>query len=283
MPATLTDVVDVRSHLVCEVLRYLDTLTADMAVLPAYYPAHLRADTTGTARFDDIRQLVQVVPDRSVFEQWLAAERERFRAAGQDVDDRRAYAPFRARPEHEASDALQYDRPAPPLSVPWDVYAGTRFTRAIILGDPGFGKTWLLRYEARCLARAGAQGLRARTLALHDLVLPIFARLSDVNRSDDPLEDTLVALAGTGYSEAFRSFVRSRLSTPHCALLLDAWDEVPLEVPPPGQLMAYLPRCRQRLGQRLETFARQFPHPRVLLTSRIVGYITNGVSLLQTI
>ena len=277
MPATLTDVVNVRSQLVGEVLRYLDTLATDMAVLPAYYPAHLRTDATGTTRFDAIRQLVQMVQDRSVFE--LAAERERFRAAGQDVDDRRAYAPFRARPEHEDTDrSPASDRPPLPPPVPWDEHAGTRFPRAIILGDPGFGKTWLLRYEARRLARAGAQGLRARTVALNDLILPIFVRLSEVNQRDDSMEDTLVALAGTGYSEAFRRFVRARLSTPHCALLLDAWDEsAGGDTPPPGQPLAYRPHHRQRLGQRLAAFARQWPHPRLLLTSRIVGYTASPV------
>ena len=273
MPATLTDLVGVRSRLVDEVLTYLDTLAADMAVLPAYYPAHLRTAETGTTRFDAIRQLVQVAEDRAVFEQWLAAERERLRAAGQDVDDRQAYAPFRSLPDHEDADTMPRDRPAPPPPLPWDQHAGQRFKRAVILGDPGFGKTWLLRYEARRLAREGAQKLRARTRALNDLVLPIWARLSDVNQSDDPLEDTLVALAGMGYSEAFRRFIRERLQTDRCVILLDAWDEVPVEVPPDGQPLAYLPRFRQRLGQRLAAFALQFPKPRLLITSRIVGYI----------
>lgn len=148
-------------------------------------------------------------------------------------------------------------------------------------GDPGFGKTWLLRYEARRLARAGAQGLRARTLALNDLILPIFARLSDVNQHDDPLEEALVALVGTGYSEAFRSFVRAKLYTAHCALLLDAWDEVPVEIPLPGQPVAYRPHFRQRLRQRLQAFARQCSHPRILITSRIVGYTESPVPGMQ--
>jgi hypothetical protein len=281
MPATLTDVVNVRSQLVREVLRYLDTLATDMAVLPAYYPAHLRTDATGTTRFDAIRQLVQVVQDRSVFEQWLAAERERLRASGQDVDNRRAYAPFRSLPEHEDADTMPRDRPASPPPLPWDEHAGKRFKRAVILGDPGFGKTWLLRYEARRLACEGAQGLRARTLALNDLVLPIWERLSDVNQSDDPLEDTLVACAvaraGMGSSEALRRFIRARLQTDHCVILLDAWDEVQVEVPPPGQQVACRPHFRQRLGQRLAAFARQFPQPRLLLTSRIVGYTASPI------
>ena len=104
------------------------------------------------------------------------------------------------------------------------------------------------------------------------LALPLLARLSDLNQTNDPLEEALAAGAGPGRSEAFHRFVLQRLKTGHAVVLLDAWDEVPVEVPEPGQPIAYKPNCRQRLGQRLGAFARRFPHCRVLLTSRIVGY-----------
>ena len=100
------------------------------------------------------------------------------------------------------------------------------------------------------------------------LILPLWARLSDLNRTDDPLEEALA----TGQAEAFHRFVLQRLETGHAVVLLDAWDEVPVEVPEPGQPIAYKPNYRQRLGQRIDAFARRFPRCRVLLTSRIVGY-----------
>jgi hypothetical protein len=88
---------------------------------------------------------VQVVEDRSAFERWLAEERERMRAAGQEVE-RLAYAPRRASLEAEENkrEVRRMERPAPPPPIPWDERAGERFKRAVILGDPGFGKTWLL-------------------------------------------------------------------------------------------------------------------------------------------
>ena len=272
----IKQLLEVRSQLVSEVLAYLNALAARMAELPSYYPAHLHTGETGKTRFDDIRQMVQVVEDRSAFERWLAEERERMRAAGQDVG-RVAYDPTRARPEAEERHEMRSHRPMPPPPVLWDERAGERFRRAVILGDPGFGKTWLLRYEARRLALEGAQLLHAHSIGLPQLTLPVFARLSDLNQSDDSVEEALVALTSAGRSEAFRRYVREKLQSNRCVILLDAWDEVPVEIPTGGQPVAYLPRHRQRLGQRLEAFARQFPQPRVLLTSRIVGYTASPI------
>jgi len=266
-----------RSWLVEEVLAYLDGLALRSAQLPTYYPAHLRSNETGKTHFDDIRQLVQVVEDRSAFEKWVAEERERARAAGSEVD-RIAYAPNRARPEDEEDQKEHKKRKQPPKPpVPWDDEAGKRFKRAVILADPGFGKTWLQRYEARRLAREEAQHLREQNKTLDEMILPIFVRLSDLNRSDAPLEEALISLIGQGRSEAFRNLVRQKLSTEQCVILLDAWDEVPVERATDGQPIAYHPRDRQRLAQRLEAFARHFPQPRLLMTSRIVGYTASPI------
>ncbi|MGE0821747.1 MAG: HEAT repeat domain-containing protein [Candidatus Binatia bacterium] len=272
LPTTFEQLVTIRSHLVEEVQAYLNDLAQKMAKLSEYYPAHLRTDNTGTTRFDDIRQLVQVVEDRRKFEKWVAEEREGLRAAGQDID-RLAYKPTRARPELGEDDEARYDdRPPPPPPIPWDDHAGERFQRAVILGDPGFGKTWLLRYEARRLAREGTRQLQERTIDLDQLCLPIFARLSDINQSDDSLEDALVAPHSTRRSRVFCRFAREKLTTEHCVILLDAWDEVPVESSNDRQSDTEKPSSRERLGQLLENFARQFAGPRILLTSRIVGY-----------
>ena len=155
MPATLEALVTVRSQLVEEVLSYLDDLAKRMAELPSYYPAHLRTiDGDGKTRFDEIRQMVQVVEDHSAFEQWLAQERERVRAAGQDFD-RLAYAPSRARPEMGEEDDRHRDRPAPPPPIVWDEHAGNRGTGQCRRDsrDPEYSPAAADGYE-----RGGAQG-----------------------------------------------------------------------------------------------------------------------------
>lgn len=270
------------SLLVREILNYLDKLAWRMADLPSYYPNHLRTGENGKTRFDNIRQMVQVVEDRAAFDRWLAEEGERMRAAGQGFN-RMAYNPTRARRETVAPAEEHRDRAKPPLPVLWDERAGERFKRAIILGDPGFGKSWLLRYEARRLANDAAQQLREQTVILNELTLPIFASLPVVNQSNTPLEDALVELASKeipeGGSDAFRHFVREKLKSNRCVILLDAWDEVPVELPKNGQPIRYEPSYRQRLGERLKTFAHQFPQARLLLTSRIVGYDSTHLSV----
>ena len=60
-------------------------------------------------------------------------------------------------------------------------------------------------------------------------------------------------------------------------MLLEGWDEVPVEVPPRGQPIEYVPHRQQRLGQRLEAFARTFPQLRLLLTSCVVGYTDSPI------
>lgn len=271
MPTTFERLVHIRSRLVEEVLEYLDALAKYAARLPPYYPEHLRTSGTGKTRFDNVRQVVQVVEDRSAFERCQAEEMERTRAAGQGFE-RTAYKPTRARAEFRVLDERRSDLPAPLPCVVWDECAGERFKRAIILGDPGFGKTWLLRYEARRLAGDAKQQLGGQHIGLGELVLPVFARLWEVNRKDIPLEEELVDFVVGKRSDAFRRFVEEKLKSDRCVILLDAWDEVPVKEPKAGQPLGHEPGSQQLLRERLQTFADHFPRPRLLLTSRIVGY-----------
>jgi HEAT repeat protein len=269
MPATLVTLVAIRSELAENVLDYLRALAARTAELPKYYPAHLRSGTNGLTGFDVIRQMVQVVEDRRELEQWLAEEDERSRRAGHE-QERLAYGPRRSRPEDvDREDAMRdshEEEPTEPVSFPWDEQAGARFHRAVILGDPGFGKTWLLSWEAGRLAREAARDLAERQVAVDDLGFPIMVRLSELNRTDGLIEESLLLIVGQYRPRGFRSFVRRKLQTANCVILLDAWDEVPARDDPEE------PHSRQELGRRLNRFATAFPQPRMLMSSRTVGY-----------
>jgi HEAT repeat protein len=151
----------------------------------------------------------------------------------------------------------------------------------VILGDPGYGKTWLLRFEAHLLARTGSQRLREVQIGLDGLVVPVFLRLADVNKTTTAIEETVLDLVGQGHSAAFRDWLGKKLKTENCVLLLDAWDGVPVEVPRDGQPIEYKEHYRQRLGQRLQAFARDFRRPRLLLTTRDEGYIGPPIAGLQ--
>ena len=275
----------VHSLLVEEVRAYLEAMAERVAELPAYYPDRLRKSGAKQKQsyLDAIHQQVQVIEDRTALEEWLAKERGRRRAAGEDIDGL-AYGPARVHPEaEEDGHGVRRTEHLPPPPVPWDEQAGKRFRRAVILGDPGFGKTWLLHYEARRIALEGTEQLDKRITDLDGLVLPLLVRLSgvsqqlwDMSRGIQPirLEEALVALAGKGRSKAFRRFVRKKLKTDRCVILLDAWDEVLVEIKE-GQRPGYI--LRPALGEYLAEFAKQFSKPRLLLTSRIVGYTQSPI------
>jgi len=174
--------------------------------------------------------------------------------------------------------------------VSWDERAGERFPRAVILGDPGLGKTWLLRFEARHLARTMAAQLRSQDIGVWEGRVPIFARLADVastlrgienawrqqgRPAEVPLEDALIALIprddhksqqdsrgtrrATAFSEAFFGWIGEQLTHQRCALMLDALDEVPDDL-------------YETLQHSLRRFAERHPHSRLLLTSRSAAY-----------
>ena len=244
------------SSLVDEVIHYLKNLADECARLPSYFPAHLHFDGSGETPFDELRQTVQLVTDRHRLDEWLAKQRDQKVRQGLDPDSM-AYGPRRGLPEQEG----EYEGTPEIEILDWDDRSSRRFKRAVILGDPGFGKTWLLRYEARRLALEAVTELEDGK-SIEAIRLPIFCRLSDLAPFDRPLQDGILEFLCHEHGhqtnkETLWWFVGETLLTDHCVLLLDAWDEVPQKL---------------RLQKRVEAFARRFSQPSILLTSRIVGY-----------
>lgn len=245
-----------RREILGEVRKYLADLIAETASLPKYFPRHLREAEDGSTLFDEIRQRVRLIADRGDYRNWLLKENERlsgeFNLAGPFSN------PFSMEEmEHSSSPAKDWEE------------MREEHRHAVILGDPGHGKSWLLKYEARRLARSQLDGLNEGSLGFDEIVLPIFIRLTELARLTKG-RDVGAGLAdfvcGTTGHGPFRSWVERRLKDGKCVVLFDALDEVSESAATDGESIP-----RADLIEKLMAFYKR-PQERIYLTSRIVGY-----------
>ncbi len=146
--------------------------------------------------------------------------------------------------------------------------------RLVVLGDPGCGKTTLLRYLALTYARdlAGETGLVTQRLELSEQRLPIslplrsFARYLQAHHLDPSTDGPKLLLDYLRTYFAHQDialperFFAGRLQRGECAVLLDGVDEV-------ADLA-----LRRRVARIIERFTIAYPDNRYVVTSRVVGY-----------
>ena len=166
-------------------------------------------------------------------------------------------------------DELEEEREEAARPLDWDRQVRDRLKRGVIRGDPGFGKTWLLKHEAWRLAQEGLELLEGYPLKTDEITLPIFIRLAELATIPGELDEAIINVLVKNYKIGPRleEWFREQLQTERCRLLLDALDEVPVETDPARPELGH----RNHLVQRLAAFARN-SKCQIWLTSRIVGY-----------
>lgn len=105
-----------------------------------------------------------------------------------------------------------------------------KIKRAVIIGAPGGGKSFLADFTTIEMAQNGLQLLQDRKNTLDGLPLPMRIELAEFARSDlssDPAE-ALLEVCRQYYSLSSRlaQWMRARLPTEQCWLILDALDQV---------------------------------------------------------
>ncbi|NCA69346.1 MAG: NACHT domain-containing protein [Sphingobacteriia bacterium] len=148
--------------------------------------------------------------------------------------------------------------------------------RLVVLGDPGCGKTTLLRYLGLLYAkdRAEGTGLARENLGLTEPgTLPILMPLRQIGRylkehrpKDDGTEghslllQFLTRVLAAERIEVPSDFFDDWLTAGKAAVLLDGLDEIAE------------PDLRRRVARLVDAFTRAYPECRYVVTSRIRGY-----------
>jgi predicted NACHT family NTPase len=267
LPAELLN--RVPTDLLRELLSYLDGLVAEANRLPSYYPPGVRMER--------VRVRVRVSSERQKFNRALAEERERLRREG-IADSEEAFRVY-SRPTNHGDSSYDAERgrrkePSRVQVLDWDRDVRDKLRRGILVGDPGMGKTWLLKWEAgRCAAKA-ARRLR-ETGDLTGVILPVYCRVSEMAATLDTPEASRTAVetsslanaviealkltTSNNLSDELGKLLDERLGAEHGLLLLDAFDEVP-------------DSQRPRLLRALGSWVQNNPKARVLFSSRVAGY-----------
>ena len=153
---------------------------------------------------------------------------------------------------------------AKPLRRLFDIVAAPDNPAIVLLGDPGSGKSTAARYITLALAQTGAP-VDDRLGAL-DGHLPLFIELR-----------SYVALYAEGKCSNFVDYLDHRagldgLGLERSALLRYLTAGGPAVVIFDGLDEIFDKRRREAVANQIAAFAGEFPHVRVIVTSRIIGY-----------
>lgn len=230
------------------VLQYLENQINLLSKLPAYFDRDFK--------FETVRQRVRVSQQRLTHRDFKTREEEATRRSGYFLKDGLSGLGYLVR-GLEMYSAAGSDSSS--ISN-WDDLRD-KLHRGIILGDPGFGKTWLLKHEALRLAKSQANKLRCGTPSADDVVLPIFIRLGDIAHrmmNGEQNIQKVIADIVTLSSTLTPSWIECQIENGSALILLDALDEVD-------------PHSRPAINTALAHFTRT-TKSRILLSSRLAGY-----------
>jgi HEAT repeat protein len=259
-----TSAAEEASGLVHEVIEYLTGLVDNLDTTPWYRDGQpIRANTIAIpARI--IKE--EVEKEEEVEEEEVEKLSEHpsfpsnFREEGRKPKKEKEPAYFRV----DAELAKLYEEPAQvkrKTIVPWE-HERQLMQRAVIIGAPGGGKSFLTNITAINVAQKTLVQLR-RQAPLDSLSIPVHLELADLAQQGLPAEpaEAVLQLLQQKYTLSVRlvEWVRTKLATDRCWLILDALDQVP-------------EADRPQLRRRLEAMETKRWQCHVVLTCRTANY-----------
>ena len=150
-------------------------------------------------------------------------------------------------------------------TVEWEAIRAN-LGRAVILADPGYGKTTLLSHETGRRILAAISSIEERHSKIDEVELAVFVRTADLASSIAESTASSVAAAlvrivddRVGVQRRCRQLLEAKLAEGGCLIAVDALDEVSLAL-------------RPRIDAALGAYAARNPRARLLVSSRLVGY-----------
>ncbi|SEM10235.1 NACHT domain-containing protein [Nonomuraea pusilla] len=158
---------------------------------------------------------------------------------------------------HRLTRARQEERAGEPLTPE---EALTRLRRVVVLGDPGAGKTTMLRYLALQAARGSLSGTPC---------LPVFVELRQFVRTEAP---DLLAYVQQAWAERYgerdaADLADHALTKGEAVLLLDGLDEVL-----GGESRDAADQVYRKVVQEIDRLAARYPDARIAVTCRRAGW-----------
>lgn len=270
LPDVLADEVvraaDLQSRLTLQLLSALVANTRPDR-LPELSAAELRADVERL-----LRDVIAVTEDPQLLPRHLPRHHdvtELTRPVSVRTQVRRATTGGRPAAGQDAADANLYEQPGDPGSaptLPWPEVAHAE-PRIVVLGDPGMGKSWLIRAETRRLATAALAALPDDGVPA-GIALPVAARCDELARAGGhTVGQALAEVLGRRHrlAPSLRHWLAEQIDSGAAVILLDAWDEL-LD----GDDQH---RVRDLLARMPAPAADGTGGQRCVITSRLAGYV----------